>query len=77
MKIVIDYGKSTERKDLRKVVPRKKGVDRERTGRRERQECENFSELARHFADAYAHHCDLRVRASPTPSATIKLQFPT
>ena len=35
--------KSTERKGLRKVVNRKKGVKREKTRRKERQGCENFS----------------------------------
>ena len=35
--------KSIERKDLRKVVNRKKGVKREKQRRKERQEYENFS----------------------------------
>jgi len=40
---MIDCDKSTEGKDLRKVVNRKKGVKREKTKRNERQGCENFS----------------------------------
>ena len=74
---MIDGGNLIEREDLRKVVNRKKGVRRERTGRKERQGCENFSWLARHFPDAYAYHRCLRVRASLTQSAAIKLLFPT
>jgi len=37
----------------------------------------NFSWLTRHFTDAYAYHCGLRVWASPTPSEAIKLLFLT
>jgi len=35
--------KSMERKDLKKVVKGKKGVKREKPGRKEREGCENFS----------------------------------
>ena len=42
MKIIIGCDKSMERKDLRKKVKREKGVERERTGRKERQERETF-----------------------------------
>jgi len=39
---MIDCDELIERKDLRKVVRRKKEVERERTGRKEKQGCENF-----------------------------------
>jgi len=74
---MIGCDKSTERKDLRKVVNKKKEAKRGKTGRKEKQGCKNLSQLARHLANAYAYHCGLRVRASPTPSAGIKLLFPT
>ena len=35
MKVIIDCDKPMERKDLKKVVDRKKGAERERTGRKE------------------------------------------
>lgn len=42
MKIMIDCDELIERKDLRKVVRRKKKVERESTGRKEKQGCEIF-----------------------------------
>jgi len=60
-------------KDLRKVVKRKKDVERERTGRRERQGCETFSWLARPLAGAYAYQCGLGVWPLPVPSAAFTL----
>ena len=40
---MIDCDKLVERKDLSKMVSRKKGVKREETGRKERQRCETPS----------------------------------
>ena len=40
---MVDCDKFMERNDLRKVVYRKKGVKREKTRRKERQECQHFS----------------------------------
>ena len=40
---MIDCDGLIEKKDLRKVVARKKGVKREKIRRNERQGCENFS----------------------------------
>jgi len=42
---MMDCDKPIEEKNLRKVVNKKKGVEREREriGRKERQGCENFS----------------------------------
>jgi len=77
MKITIDCVKSIEQEHLRKVVNREKRVRREKTRRKERLGWENLSWLTRHFTDVYAYYCGLRVRASPTPSADIKLLFPT
>jgi len=43
MKIMIDYDEFIERKILRKVQYRKQGAEREKTRRKEKQRCENFS----------------------------------
>ena len=40
---MIDCDKLIERKDLRKMVNRKKGVKSDKTGKKERQGCKNFS----------------------------------
>ena len=43
MKIIINCDELIGRKDLRKVVNRKKGVKREKIGRKEGQGCEDIS----------------------------------
>ena len=58
---------------------KKKGVEKERKDRKERKTgVKTFhTQLARHFADAYAYHCRLGVWGFPTPSVAIKLLFLT
>ena len=68
---MIDY----ERKDLRKVVKRKKIEERERTGRKEKQGCEPLSKLAHPLANAYAYQCGLGVRAHSAPSVSMHCDF--
>ena len=72
-----DCVKLIEKENLRKVVNREKRVKREETRRKERLGWESLPWLTPHFTDAYAYHCGLRVRVSPTPSEAIKLLFPT
>ena len=73
---MIDCHKSIEREDLWKVVNRKKGVKREKAGRKERQGVKTSDSL-RVTSPLRTRTTALECGASPTPSAGIKLLFPT
>ena len=79
-RVVTNCDKLMEKKDLPKVVYRKRHAKREKVrGKKQNRVVKAFfSKFVRRFADAY-YPClfSHRVRASPTPSAAIKLLFPT
>ena len=76
MKIMIYCVESTERKVLGEIVTRKEGRSEGRKDKKERKTCVRKFPIACASLGAPVHntyHCGLRVRASPTSSAAIKL----